>query len=300
LEIARKNPRRAAELEQLAASTGRLYPRDYWNSPVVACWLGGTAGFQKRAIPQYYGDCAMRDMGLVSSEGRHTIPLEDDKPEGVPSIVSGFYEYLPVDEEGSQSPIAIDGRDLEVGRDYYLLMTTAGGFYRYNIGDVVRCTGFVGEAPLLEFLQKGDRCGDLEGEKLTEHQFLEMAHAAAESLSIPLGETTAVPSRDAAGRPKYLIVAEEGGFPNQAAAAKFLGELDRRLMSINFLYSARRREQVLDSPELHLIPTGEWAAYIRRETDRRGTGDYQYKHPGMVQDPEWIRQFPIKATITCQ
>ena len=32
-----------------------------------------------------------------------------------------------------------------------VLVTTAAGLYRFNIGDVVRCRSFMGQAPVLEF-----------------------------------------------------------------------------------------------------------------------------------------------------
>ena len=65
--------------------------------------------------------------------------------------------------------------ELQRDRDYSLVMTTHSGYFRFQIGDLMRCRGFVGEAPVLEFLQKSGRCGDLEGEKLTERQFLDAA-----------------------------------------------------------------------------------------------------------------------------
>jgi hypothetical protein len=295
--ISKKRPRRAAELERMASERPHFYPKDYWGPLVVGCWLGGTAGFQKRALPKYFGDVPMRDMGLVSSEGRQTIPLEDTRPEGVPSIISGFYEYLPVEEAGSAQPVVVDGTELQLDRDYYLLMTTAGGFYRYNIGDVVRCRGHVGEAPLLEFIQKGVRCGDLEGEKLTEHQLVECAHAAAAELGVALTEVTAVPTRDNQGLPRYVVLLEKSDFGNRDAAHQFLVTLEQKLFAINFLYSARRRESVLLPARLWLLPQGTWARHIREETDRRGTGDYQYKHPGIVTDADWLKQFDPEETI---
>jgi len=291
--IGRKRPERVSELEEIIRRTGTLYPKDYWPPLVIACWLGGTAGFQKTALPRYFGDVPLRDMGLVSSEGRHTIPIEDHKPEGVPSIVSGYYEFLPVEEIDSQQPVVLGGHELEVDRDYYLLMTTAGGFYRFNIGDIVRCRGFVGQAPLLDFLQKGDRVGDLEGEKLTERQVLESAHAAANHVGVVLTEITAAPFRDESGRPRYLILAEQGDFCDDTRAREFVDELDRRLMGINFLVNYRRREGVLDAPRLLLIETGSWRRYMHQESERRGTGDYQFKHPGLVHDSHWTRQFTI-------
>jgi hypothetical protein len=295
--IQKRHPRKVAELEEVIRRTGTLYPKDYWPPLVIGCWLGGTAGHQKTSLPRYFGDVPMRDMGLVSSEGRHTIPIEDHKPEGVPSIVSGFYEFVPVDEVDSPTPTVLNGHELEPGRDYYLLMTTAGAFYRFNIGDIVRCTGFVGQAPLVDFLQKGDRVGDLEGEKLTEHQFLECSHSAAAALGIALSEVTAAPFRDETGRPRYLILAEESDFCDHAKAKQFIEELDRRLMAINFLVNYRRREGVLDAPRLLLIESGSWRRYMQQESDRRGTGDYQFKHPGLVHNADWTKQFKVTGQM---
>ena len=101
--VRRPNPQRARELEQIIERTGKLYPRDYWAEPLIACWLGGTAGYQAKYLPEYFGGSPMRDQGLVSSEGRHTIPIEDTKPQGILAINSAFYEFVPVNEDASSN-----------------------------------------------------------------------------------------------------------------------------------------------------------------------------------------------------
>ena len=41
-------------------------------------------------------------------------------------------------------------------------MTTSSGLYRYDIGDLVRCKSYIGQAPVLEFLRKEGQCADME------------------------------------------------------------------------------------------------------------------------------------------
>ncbi len=284
----RANPARARALEQIVETTGRLLPKDYWRKPVITCWVGGTAGFQSRYLHEYFGDAPLRDMGLVSSEGRHTIPIWDTRPEGVLSVAGGFYEFVPVAEIESPNPTALEAHELEVGRDYYLLMTTSAGYYRFNIGDIVGCRGFVGQAPLLEFLQKGERCGDLEGEKVTEHQFFEAAGEAAAGLGLRFDYLTAVPWRCGRELPYYAVVVEQGDVPDREIARRFLEGVDCHLVKRNFLYSARRRDGVLGAPRLVRIATGAWERYVKAELARRGTDEVQYKHPGIVRDPAWL------------
>ena len=289
-------PADARRLTQLASQRGRLLPKDYWKQPAISCWLGGTAGYQSRYLQDYFGPSPCRDMGLVSSEGRHTVPLQDTDPWGVPSIESGFYEFIPLEQGGADQPEAVDGRDLQVDAEYRLVMSTAAGYYRFDIGDVVTCRGFQGEAPQIEFLQKSARVGDLEGEKLTEHQVVEGAHKAAAASGTELSLITAIPRRLQNEQPRYDFVVEVTDIP-QATADAFLAALDRELAKLNFLWRARRKEGVLQAPQLHLIGPGEWDRCIQAEVDRRGTGDYQYKHPGLVVDENWLEQFRIVSTV---
>lgn len=296
--IQKKNPAGAKFLEEIIARTGNLYPRDYWPQPVIACWLGGTAGYQSRYIADYFGASPLRDMGLVSSEGRHTIPIQDDVPEGVPSLTSGYYEYIPVPEINSSDPTVLQGHELVETEQYYLLMTTSAGYYRFSIGDIVRCNGFVGQAPLLEFIQKGTRVGDLEGEKTTEIQILESAHLAADGLGIKIGLFTGVPRRLQREAPRYDFLIEQSDLPSPDLAKKFLEQLDQELAKINFLWRARRKEGVIAPPRLLRLAPKAWEKYIAAQTDRVGTGDYQYKHPGIVLDEKWIEQFHPVDIIT--
>ena len=294
----RKDPAGGRRLQAIADRTGQLLPKDYWSQPVIACWLGGTAGFQSRYLRDYFGDSPLRDMGLVSSEGRHTIPLENSKPEGVPAIGAGFFEFIPVEESGQNPSTVLEGHELTVDQDYRLLITNSAGYFRFDVGDVIRCRGFRGQAPLLEFRQKNDRIGDLEGEKLTEHQIVEGAHRAAQQLGISLNLLTGVPRRITPEGPRYDFLVEIADLPDATKARAFLNQLDQELAAINFLWRFRRKEGVVGAPRLLRLPPGAWDEYIQTEIRRRGTGDFQYKHPGLVQDENWIDNFRPVDVIT--
>jgi len=294
----RPAPRKAEFLSRIVDRTGGLFPKDYWADPIIGCWLGGTAGYQSRYLAESFGTAPLRDLGLVSSEGRHTIPVENDTLAGVLAVATNYYEFVPVAEIDDSSPTVLEGHELQEGQDYFILMTTPSGYYRFNIGDIVCCRGFLGEAPLLEFLQKGDRCADLEGEKVTEHQIVQAASEAAADLGIRLGYITAVPLRPFGEPPCYVCIVERGDIPDAGLASDFLEAVDRKLTGLNFLYSAKRREQVLGAPRLWRIPTGAWSAYVQAEVNRRGTGEVQYKHPALVTEPKLLESFAGAETFT--
>ncbi|WP_313255382.1 GH3 auxin-responsive promoter family protein, partial [Empedobacter sp.] len=51
-----------------------------------------------------------------------------------------FYEFVPVEEFFDENPTRISLKDVEVGKDYVLILNTNAGLWGYNIGDTVRFT----------------------------------------------------------------------------------------------------------------------------------------------------------------
>ena len=154
--LRRGHPRRARELEKIVRDEGALLPKRVWpHLSVLAVWTGGSVGVYLPQVRELYGDVAIRDHGLSASEGRITIPLTDGSSAGILDYRNHYFEFIPVDQHGTTNPTIIEGHELVEGCDYYVLLTTSGGLYRYDIQDVVRCVGFEGEAPLVEFLNKG-------------------------------------------------------------------------------------------------------------------------------------------------
>ena len=192
--IGSPNRERAQELELIAARTGTLRPCDVWPKlGMVAVWTGGSVGAYLEPMRRYWGDVPIRDHGLSASEGRMTIPLSDGTCTGVLDISSHFFEFIPEEEYESSQPTILEAHELNEGRNYFILLTTVSGLYRYDIRDVVRCTGFVGDTPLLEFLHKGANIASVTGEKLAESQVVSAVRGSLNRLKLELQHFTLSP-----------------------------------------------------------------------------------------------------------
>src|SRR4029077_17122896 len=122
---------RARFLEDLMQRAGRLLPRDAWPElRLIGFWLGGSVGFQANQLMEYYGDVARRDLGLWASEGRMTIPTEDETPSGVLAIGANFYEFVPEERIEELDPAVLAAHQLEPGRRYYVVISAPNGLYR--------------------------------------------------------------------------------------------------------------------------------------------------------------------------
>jgi hypothetical protein len=287
-----KRPRAARELEELVNRTGSLLPRDYWpDLQFLGNWTGGVMGQYLKAYPEIFGDKPVRDLGLIASEGRFTIPLADGTPGGVLAIRHHYFEFIPEDQAGAEQPDTVEAHELIEGRRYFILPTTAGGLYRYQIHDLVRCVGFEGRAPVLEFLNKGAHFSSLTGEKLSEFQAVAAVRAAQASVGLPLQSFLLLPVWG--DPPHYDLLVEAGDLPetDATAPARLAAAADIELGRQNDEYANRRETLRLGAIRTRRIVTGSWADFQKRRLARSGGTVEQYKQPCLLADLEASASF---------
>ena len=280
----------ARRLEAIVERTGRLLPKDYWpNLQFLANWTGGTMGAYLRGYPEFFGERPVRDIGLIASEGRFTIPLDDGTPAGVLDVARHYCEFIPEGEEGRDHPETVEAADLVEGGRYFIVPTTAGGLYRYMIHDLVRCVGFEGEAPLLEFLNKGAHFSSLTGEKLSEYQVVEAVNAAQRTLGLTLKAFLVLPSWG--DPPHYHLLVEDSDVPDDPTHDRLAAEVESQLRRVNLEYENKRETLRLGAIRPFRIPAGSWADFQGRRLARGGGTVEQYKQPCLLSDLEAIEGF---------
>jgi hypothetical protein len=290
-----RNPARARALERIVEATGHLYPRDCWPGlTLLAVWTGGSAGAYVRGVRTWFGDVPIRDHGLSASEGRMTIPLADNRPEGVLDIGSHFFEFIPEEEHGSASPAVLEAHELEEGKNYYILLTTSAGLCRYDICDLMRCTGFLEQTPLLEFLNKGSQISSITGEKVSESQVVAAVGAALSALDLHLSNYSVAPAWG--DPPGYRLLVESPELPSADVGERLAAQADAALQSQNMEYGEKRRTGRLAPLETALIPRGSWARLARRRQGGLGGSLEQYKHPCLIPDLGFCERFLNECT----
>jgi hypothetical protein len=286
-----KKPRRAQELEKLVERTGRLHLRDAWpRLQMISVWTGGSVGVYLPRLKEFFGETAIRDHGLSASEGRMTLPIADGTSAGVMDYRHQFFEFIPEEEHDSAEPTVLEGYQLEEGHNYFILLTTAGGLYRYDIHDVVRCVGFYGEVPLLKFLNKGKNFSSVTGEKLSEHQAIEAVTKSFAQLRLPAVTFTLAPVME--DRPRYVLLieaAEKGQRSKELASA-----VQKNLESLNVEYAEKCASGRILPLRVEELPAGTWAAMRHQKTSERGNFE-EYKHPCLTSDLQFVARTTGKA-----
>jgi hypothetical protein len=294
--IKKRHPERARELEEIIRRTGTLYPKDYWPKDcIIGNWTGGSVGAYLRHFPRYFGATPVRDVGLIASEGRMTIPVADATPSGILDITTHYFEFIPEEEIDSPRPTTLAAHELEEGRTYFILPTTSYGLYRYNIYDVVRCTGFHNKTPLVEFLSKGAHFANITGEKLSEYHVTGAMAETLRELDLNLTAYSLAPCWDDE-QPYYGVFVERTDLAREQGI-RLLKSLERRLQEVNSEYAAKRDSRRLGPLRLMLVPQHSWQKWDRDRLTRTGGTLEQYKHPCLISDQKFRQGLTVEEEL---
>ena len=170
-------------------------------------------------------------------------------------------------------------------------MTTSGGLYRYDIHDVVRCVGFVGQAPLVEFLNKGKSFCSLTGEKLSEYQVIRAVKASFAELQLPDDTFTLAPNMD--GHPRYVLLVEPTA--HRGRGDELARCVQVNLERLNEEYQSKCTSGRLMPVQVREVAAGTWNAVRNERIGERGNFE-QYKHPCLVDDPKFIDHLMLLDT----
>jgi hypothetical protein len=129
---------------------------------LISCWADAAASRYLDEIRALFPSVEIQPKGLLATEGCVSFPLVG-REAPVLAIRSHFFEFEEMD--AARCRLA---HELDRGGRYRVVITTAGGLYRYQLRDEVEVVGFENDCPLLRFLGKADRVSDLVGEKLAE------------------------------------------------------------------------------------------------------------------------------------
>jgi hypothetical protein len=220
-----------------------------------------------------------------------SVPIQDATPAGILEVTSNFYEFIPAQERESDSPIVLRSHEVDVGGEYFILLTTSAGFYRYDVGDQVRVVGFQGQAPVIEFLHKGLHVSSLTGEKLTEQQAVRAFQRACQTLGLVADTFVLAPQWAATPFYRLHMPGSVVGAPDLADA--LAAEMNSQLRRANVEYAGKQDTGRLGPLRVNLLPSRFLGEMEAGTAARRGGRQEQYKHRYLYPKPGEDADFPV-------
>ena len=236
MKVTRPDPKRADELEREFKKgfdtpiIPRIWPKMSFISTI------GTGGFAAytRAMRSFSGDVPIDFQIYGASESMMATCTHIEEPEFALLCDSCFYEFLPADAPADcTDTLNID--QLEVGKEYEIIITNLSGFYRYRIKDVLKVLGYEGESPKITFSYRKSQLLDLAGDKITESMMDEAIRRTGDELGVNIIDYCVYPNRDDSPS-HYEFIIEPDRPLDPSKCDEYLKILEKHLGEVNPVY----------------------------------------------------------------
>ncbi|BDD00339.1 hypothetical protein PEPS_26190 [Persicobacter psychrovividus] len=271
-------------LQRILEITGKSHIKEVW--PNLEAFVHGAVAFEpyQSSFDALIPRENMRYMETYNaSEGFFGIQDQKDSKDMLLMLDYGvFYEFIPMDEWDKEHPTTLGLEEVEIGKNYAIVITTNAGLWRYLIGDTVRFTSLIPYRIRISGRTKHfiNAFGE---EVIVENADQAMTEACQATGAIMSNYTAA---------PRFLEVGVKGGHEwivefDKAPAdhAKFVETLDASLRKINSDYDAKRYKDIaLEMPKVHFAPKHTFYEWMRQ----RGKLGGQHKVPRLSNDRSYI------------
>ena len=156
------DPKRSDEFVHGISESGTELTWLWPQLQVISCWVSQEAEPKITQLRRTFPQVKIQPKGLLATEGVVSIPWGFSNKQ-VAAVRSHYLEFLESSDINQVKSLG----ELQRGKTYSVMMSTAGGLFRYQLHDRVRVTGFCGRTPALEFLGREGLVSDLCGEKLS-------------------------------------------------------------------------------------------------------------------------------------
>ncbi len=193
-----------------------------------------------------------------------------------------FMEFMPVSEYGKKDPMTISLQDVELNKNYALIISTNGGLWRYLLGDTIQFTSL--KPFRIKVTGRLKHYMNAFGEEVIVDNTDQAIAVACHKTGAIVNDYTAAPvyfSDNANGAHEWLIEFDK----EPADIAIFTKELDTALKNINSDYEAKRHKSIaLGLPIIHSLPKGTFAEWLRSKGKLGG----QHKVPRLNNERTYI------------
>ena len=310
------DPVRANEIRNIMSEFGNeaFIPRIWPDLSMVACI--GTADFAPymNKIRQHLGpNVAVDYLGYVASESTVAAQINEGEEAYMLLPYSGFYEFIPIEEETSTSGVPCSAAEptsgvlcpgetstsgvprpllmdqLEMGREYELVITNLSGFYRYRIGDVIRVTGFHNQSPMIVFSYRKKQLVSMYGEKITESVMHHAITKLAEESGTIILEYSIYPDADS-DPGHYVVLLESDKEISPDRWSHYSEILNRLLCEAHDSYRQKIEKKTMLPLEVRFVQPQTYALY-RDLKVMEGASPNQIKPLHVINDDKLRRFF---------
>ena len=264
--------------------TGKKNLLEVW--PHLELYVHGAVNFEpyreqfKRLIPSdamYYLET------YNASEGFFGIQDQKDSNDLLLMLDYGvYYEFIPMEEVDKEYPNTISLAEVELEKNYAMVISTNSGLWRYMIGDTIK---FTSKYPYrLKITGRTKHFINAFGEEVIIDNAEKALSKACLETNALVKDYTACPiyfDKDEPGAHEWIIEFEK----QPKEFERFIDILDNTLREVNSDYDAKRfKDMALKRPKVHIAPQGLFYDWLKAKGKLGG----QHKVPRLANERVYV------------
>jgi len=193
-----------------------------------------------------------------------------------------YYEFIPAEDFEAEHPRTISLGEVELNKNYALVISTNAGLWRYKIGDTIKFTSL--EPYRIKISGRTKHFINAFGEEVIIENAEEAIKKACQATEASISNFTAAPVYfEGRNRGGHEWVIEFAHQPNDIHT--FTSILDNTLREINSDYDAKRQNDLaLQAPIIHIAPEGTFYRWLQQKGKLGG----QHKVPRLSNSREHV------------
>lgn len=284
--IIKPNPKRAADIrKECKKGFDETIMHRLWPNLSVISAIGTSPVFEgyTDTIHKYSKGITYDYSIYGSSEALMAAALDVNKSDQVLLPDSCYFEFVDPEDETAKNTLGIE--DLEVGKEYEVIITNQSGLYRYRFDDVIKVTGYCNKCPTIVFSYRKGQLINVTGEK-TNFEQMTAAIAQLEKLSnTTIKEWTVFVDRGEKQHRYGIILETEGDRDLGEYAEKF----EEILREVNPQYQYYEGNDLIEPPVILRQQPGTHEAWKQARIEA-GASESQVK-PVRILDTDDKREF---------
>lgn len=221
-----------------------------------------------------------------ASEGFFAAQDELDSQDGMLLFLNHgiFYEFMPIEEQGKEQPQTLGLGEVELNKNYALIISTNGGLWRYMVGDTIQFTSLSPfrirvSGRLKHFI---NAFGE---EVIVDNSDYAIAEACKITGAV-VNDYSAAPvymTGESNGAHEWIIEFEKLPVPLE----QFTEAMDQALQKVNSDYEAKRHKNIaLRMPIVHIMPKNGFNQWLKDKGKLGG----QHKVPRLSNERKYLEE----------
>jgi hypothetical protein len=272
--------------QRILEITGKAHMHEVWPGMELYCHGGVSFAPYRKQFEALFPNAQMSFLETYNaSEGFFAIQDQPHSNDLLLLVNHGiFYEFIPMEHFDGVSGPTICLPDVELEKNYALVITTNSGLWRYLIGDTVR---FTSKAPYrIQITGRTKHFINAFGEELIIDNAERAIKKACDELQVTVKEYSGAPifmNGQTAGAHEWVF---EFDVPPTNLQA-FVEWFDAELKTVNSDYEAKRHKNMaLRQPIVHVARNGLFYDWLKKHNKLGG----QHKVPRLVNNRDLMEE----------